>query len=116
MPTHDADRFRRIRDQQLHTRDPLKKQRKLDREIVQKRQRMSQPFSFGQMWKDLPHKWRGAAVGGLIGLAILFIAPSVIEGSIGICLGSAAFPFAAFVGFLVGRYEDTMEDIGKDLH
>lgn len=116
MPGQDADRFRKIRDQQLHVRDPLKKQRRQDQEISQKRKRMQQSFSFGAMWRDIPHRWRGAFTGGLIGLAILLAVPSLIEESWGLCLGMAAFPFAALVGFLIGRYEDTMEDIKKDLH
>jgi hypothetical protein len=116
MPSQDSERLRRLRDQQLRTRDPLTKQRRLDGEISQKRRRMQQSFSFGGMWKDIPHRWKGGFVGGLIGLAILLIAPSVLEGSWGVCLGGAAVPFAAAVGFMIGRYEDTMEDIKKDLH
>jgi hypothetical protein len=116
MPSQDSERFRRIRDQQLHSRDPLKKQRSQDREIAQKRKRLQQSFSFGGMWRDLPHRWRGAFGGGLIGLGILLAAPSLIEGSWGLCLGGIAFPFAALVGFMIGRYEDSMEDIKEDLH
>jgi hypothetical protein len=116
MSSQDPERVRRLRDQQLRARDPLSKQRRLDGEISQKRKRMQQSFSFGGMWKDIPHRWTSGFIGCLIGLAILLIAPSVLEGSWGICLGGAAVPFAAVVGFMIGRYEDTMEEIKKDLH
>ena len=116
MPSQDQERLRRLRDQQLRARDPLSKQRRMDKEIAQKRRRMRESFSFGGMWRDLPHRLRGAFVGGLIGLGVLLIAPSLIEGSWGLCLGGFALPFAALVGFLLGRYEDTMDDIKKDLH
>lgn len=116
MPGQESDRHRRIRDEQLRARDPLKKQRRLDREIADKRRRMSQPFSFGRMWQDLPHKWRGTFVGGLIGLGFLIGAPYFIEGMWGLCVGIGAFPFAALVGFLLGRYQDSMEDIRQNLH
>ncbi len=116
MPSQESERLRRLRDQQLQARDPLTKQRRLDGEISQKRRRMQQSFSFGGMWQDIPHRWKGAFVGGLIGLGILLIAPSLIEGNWGLCLGVAAFPFGALAGFLIGRYEDSMEDIKENLH
>jgi hypothetical protein len=116
MPSQDQERLRRLRDQQLRARDPLAKQRRLDREIAQKQRRMRESFSFGRMWGDLTHSLRGAFIGGLIGLGILLIVPSLVEGSWGICLGVSALPFAALVGFLIGRYEDSMENIKKDLH
>jgi hypothetical protein len=116
MPSQDSERFRRIRDQQLVSRDPLKKQRREDREIAQKRRRMQQSFSFGGMWRDLPHRWRGAFSGGLVGLGLLLAASVLLEGDTGLCVGAAALPFASLVGFLIGRYEDSMEDIKEDLH
>jgi len=116
MPSQDQERLRRLRDQQLRARDPLTKQRRMDKEIARKQRRMREPFSFGGMWRDLPHRLRGAFVGGLIGLAVLLIAPSLIEAPWGLCLGAFALPFAALVGFLLGRYDDSMEDIKKDLH
>jgi hypothetical protein len=39
-----------------------------------------------------------------------------VEGTWGLLIGVVAFPFAALVGFAIGRYEDTMEEIKKDLH
>jgi len=116
VPGQDADRFRKIRDQQLHARDPLKKQRRLDREIASKRRRMQGSFSLVRMWNELPHKWRSAFVGSLIGLGILLAAPALIEGTWGVCVGGAALPFSALIGFMIGRYQDTMQDIHDDLH
>jgi len=116
MPTEEQNRLRRLRDQQLGARDPLAKQRRLDREISQKQRRMRETFTFGRMWADLPHRVRSAFVGGLIGLAVLLVAPTLIEGTWGVCLGAFALPFAALIGFLIGRYEDTMDDVKKDLH
>jgi len=34
----------------------------------------------------------------------------------GICLGGLVFFFAVFLGFLIGRYEDSVEDIRRHLH
>ena len=116
MPGQDTDRFRKIRDQQLHARDPLKKQHRLDQEISRKRRRMQGSFSLVRMWTDLPHKWRGGFIGSLIGLGVLIAAPAMLEGFWGLCIGGAALPFAALVGFLVGRYQDTLDEIRDHLH
>ncbi len=91
MPTEEQNRLRRLRDTQLGARDPLAKQRRLDREISQKQRRMRESFSFGRMWADLPHSVRSAFVGGLIGLVILLVAPALIEGTWGVCLGAFAY-------------------------
>ncbi|HSB88826.1 MAG TPA: hypothetical protein VLD63_02250 [Anaerolineales bacterium] len=116
MPTEEQERLRRLRDRQLGARDPLAKQRRQDREIAQKQRRMRESFSFVKMWTDLPRRYRGAFVGGLIGLGILLVAPALVQGTWGLLLGVAAFPFSALIGFGIGRYEDTMEEIKKDLH
>jgi hypothetical protein len=116
MPTEEQERLRRLRDRQLGTRDPLAKQRRQDREIAQKQRRMRESFSFGRMWTDLPRRYRGALAGAIVGLGFLLVAPILVEGTWGLLIGVVAFPFAALVGFAIGRYEDTMEEIKKDLH
>jgi hypothetical protein len=110
----EVERLRRIRDQQLRTRDPLIKQRKLDYTIAAKHRKARVGFSFGRIWGEIPHRWRGLLVGGLIGVGALLAAPALIPGTWGTCIGLAAFPFAAMLGFLFGRYEDSEQDV-KDL-
>jgi hypothetical protein len=116
MPDQDVDRYRKIRDQQLQARDPLKKQRVLDHEVSQKRRRMTQGFSFGLMWRDLTFKIRYSLLGGIIGLLMFVVLSLLLPETWGVCLGGFLFFFAVLVGFLVGRYEDSFEDIRRDLH
>lgn len=116
MPDKDADRYRKIRDQQLQARDPLKKQRALDHEVSQKRRRMTEGFSFGLMWRDLTFKIRYSLIGGVIGLLLFVILSLLLPQTSGICLGGLVFFFAVFLGFLIGRYEDSVEDIHRHLH
>ncbi|MCJ7513052.1 MAG: hypothetical protein MUO23_08800 [Anaerolineales bacterium] len=116
MPDQDVDRYRRIRDQQLQARDPLKKQRLVDREVAQKRRRLTPSFSFGLMWRDLTFKIRYSILGGVIGLMLFAIASLLLPGTWGVCVGGGLFPFALLLGFLVGRYEDSVENIRRDLH
>ncbi len=116
MPTNpkEVERLKRIRDQQLRARDPLIKQRKLDHTIASKHRQARGRFSFGKMWSEIPHRWRDATLGALLGSAAMIIVPGLIPGNWGLCLGVGALPFAAFLGFLIGRYEDSKEDV-KDL-
>lgn len=116
MPDRETDRLRRLREQQLRDRDPLAKQRRQDREIARKQQRMKQGFSLARMWADVPRRWRGGFVGLLIGLLILLAAPSLLGDPWGTCLGAGAVPFAAVIGFLIGRYQDSMDEIRGHLH
>ena len=116
MPDKDADRYRKLRDQQLQARDPLKKQRVLDHEVSQKRRRMTQGFSFGLMWRDLTFKIRYSLLGGIIGLLLFVVLSLLLPETWGICLGGLLFFFAIFLGFLIGRYEDSVEDIRRHLH
>jgi hypothetical protein len=116
MPSdpREAERLRRIRDQQLRSRDPLKKQRKLDHTIATKHRKAKGTFSFGKMWGEIPRRWRGLLLGALIGVGALLVAPALIPDTWGMCLGLGALPFAALLGFLIGRYEDSKQDV-KDL-
>jgi hypothetical protein len=116
MPNQDADRYRRIRDQQLQARDPQKKQRRLDYEVSAKQKRMKQSFSLSLMWRDLSHKIRYTLIGLMIGLAFMLLLPMVLPETWGLCLGLTLLGFATFIGFLVGRYEDSVEDIRRHLH
>ncbi len=116
MPESDAERLRRLRERQLRDRDPLARQRRLDGEIARKQRRLRQSFSLGRMWAEIPHRWRGLILGLIVGLLLLLAAPSLIAAPWGTCLGAATLPFAALIGFLVGRYQDTVDDIRDHLH
>jgi hypothetical protein len=107
----DQDRFRRIRDQQLASRDPLIKQRKLDRSIAEKHRRAQMQFNLGQIWREVPHKWRDMLGGAVLGVIIVIAFPSLVPGTWSVCIGLGAFVFVTLLGFLIGRYEDTKEDV-----
>lgn len=107
----DQDRFRRIRDQQLASRDPLIKQRKLDRSIAEKHRRAQTRFTFGQIWREIPHKWRDMLGGAVLGVIIVIAVPALVPGPWSLCIGLGAFVFVTLLGFLIGRYEDTKEDV-----
>ena len=110
-PKDDAERFARIRDKQIAARDPMVKVRKLDQTVSQKVRRSRTSFSVVRMWLDIPKTWRGTIIGGLIGLLVLFILPSFVPGDWGTLGGLAALGFLVLLGFSLGRYQDSRDEI-----
>lgn len=113
-PKDDAERFRRIRDKQIAARDPMVKVRKLDHTVSQKHRRARQSFSVLRMWRDIPKMWRGTFLGGLVGVLILAVLPLWLPETWAICGGLGALGFLVALGFSLGRYEDSQDEI-KDL-
>jgi hypothetical protein len=110
-PKDDAERFRRIRDQQIATRDPMIKVRKLDHTVAQKQRRHRQSFSIARMWLDIPKMWRGTLLGGVVGVLILAILPLWVAGTWAVCGGLGALSFLVMLGFSLGRYMDSRDEI-----
>jgi len=113
-PKDDAERFARIRDKQIAARDPMVKVRKLDHTVSVKHRRHRTSFSLVRMWLDIPKVWRGTMIGGLLGLLVLFILPIFLPGDWGTLGGLAALGFLLLLGFSLGRYQDSRDEI-KDL-
>lgn len=112
--SQEQDRLKRLRDQQIATRDPMTKQHKLDHTIAQRRRRSLQTFSLWRMWSEIPHKWRGAFYGLVGGVLLVVVLPAVWASSWAIMCSAASIPILAIVGFFFGRAVDTKEEI-KDL-
>ncbi|MBN1263846.1 MAG: hypothetical protein JXA25_00025 [Anaerolineales bacterium] len=114
MSTEEQDRLRRIKDQQLETRDPLKKQRKQDASIAVKHRKRTRSFSFTTMLDEIPACWIGLIVGLMVGGFFVLVLPLFLDypwldyATIGGTL------FLMILGFLVGRAIDSQDTI-KDL-
>jgi uncharacterized membrane protein len=113
-PKDDADRFARIRDKQIAARDPMVKVRKLDHTVSEKHRRHRTSFSLVRMWLDIPKVWRGTIIGGLLGLLVMLVVPTFVPGDWGTLGGLAALGFLLLLGFSLGRYQDSRDEI-KDL-
>ena len=110
----ELERLRRLRDRQLSDRDPLVKQRKFQRESAQRERRYRKPYSFGKMWKDIPHAWKGFFYGLLLGTAVLLIVPMFWISPWAVPCSAAAIVVFAIFGVMLGRAVDARENI-KDL-
>ena len=115
MPTgnQEQERLKRLRDRQLADRDPLVKQRQFQRTSAQKERRARKPYSLGQMWGDIPHAWKGAFYGLLLGTAVLIILPTYWISSWAFPCAAASIIIFAVMGVIIGRAFDTRDEIKK---
>lgn len=105
-------RLKRIRDQQIRSRDPQTKTRKVSRQIsAQQRKKRNTESFYKDAVKDVSHKARGAYIGAFLGLIILFVLPYFVEGSTATILGIAAIPLLAGLGFFIGASFDWRDEI-----
>jgi hypothetical protein len=107
----DLDRLKRIRDQQLSARDPGKKQRKLQQTITHKYRRRARSFSFGQLWAEVPNRWKGTLIGSVFGVIAVIVLPLVMDPSLATVAGFAVLGFLVLMGFLIGRARDAQDDL-----
>lgn len=114
MPTPEQERLRRLRDRQLATRDPLIKQRRLDRTISQRHRSARQPLSLRRIWAEIPHWARGTMYGMLGGALVTAVLPLLWPSTWSVVIGLASVAVLAIVGFFFGRAADTRDEI-KDL-
>jgi hypothetical protein len=107
----EVERFKRIRDRQISSRDPQTKQRRLQRGIAQKRQRSVKRFSFLAFWREVSHKARGTLIGAILGMVVLFVLPQFVEAYWVDLAGVAAIIIFAIVGFMFGQALDTRDSL-----
>ena len=117
MPGNDQEleRLKRLRERQLFDRDPLVKQRQFQRSSVQRERKLAKKgYTFGQMWNDVPHAWRGFFYGAVLGTVVLIILPIFWISPWAVPCSAMTIVVFAIVGVIIGRAVDTRENI-KDL-
>jgi hypothetical protein len=107
----DAERFKRIRDQQLRARDPQKAQRKMHRGIATRHKKSREPFNFQKIFTDVPRKWTGMILGACLGLLVMVILPSFVTGRWTSFIGLGVLVILTFIGFAVGQAADVKKDL-----
>lgn len=115
MPDQETERLKRLREKQLAARDPLVKQQKFQHSSSVKEKRMRKPFSFAKAWGDIPHVIKYPFYALIIGVAIIFILPTLWDSPYAILVGLAATVLLIIFGFIVGNSIDLRDEIRKHI-
>ncbi len=116
MSNREQERLRKLREQQLQTRDPLTKQRKLQRTLAIKEGRAARkPFSFAKAWGEIPHVFRIPLFGILLGIAITFILPMLWISPYAIFAGAGVTLLLIVFGVVLGNSLDLRDNIRKNI-
>lgn len=75
MSDQEKERLRSLREKQIADRDPLVKQRNVQRGISTKARRMRKPFKLSGAWKDIPHVIRTPFYGLILGIITAILLP-----------------------------------------
>jgi hypothetical protein len=111
----EQERLKRLRDRQIADRDPSVKGREFSRQSVVRERRAYKPLTLKGIWSDIPHIWKGAFYGLLIGLAAMFVLTYLWD-SIWVFIGSIVFTLVSILfGFLIGRAADSRDEIKYNL-
>lgn len=73
----EIERIQRIRDQQVRARDPRARDRKRQQKISARCR--EETFSLQDVLKNIPTKWWGMIIGGIIGLVVAIVLSKAIE-------------------------------------
>lgn len=115
MSNQEQERLRRLREKQLTDRDPLVKQRTIQRGITTKARRMRKPFKLTGAWKDLPHIIRTPFYALLLGIAVIFILPTLWISPLAIWTALLITVFLIIFGVVLGNSLDLRDDIKNNL-
>ena len=110
----ELERLKRLRQKQLQARDPLAKQRKIERKVAARRHGTKERVTFKSMITDVPYRWRGAILGAVLGIVISIVLPSLVEASWVDWVGLLAVVALALLGFMFGRAFDLRDEL-RDL-
>lgn len=110
--SNEQDRLKRLRERQLTDRDPLVKQRQLQKTTAQKERKASKKrYSLGEAWRTIPHIYRSPFIGLVIGLAVMFILPILWISEWAFWAGLGVTVFAVMLGLMAGRAQDIRDEL-----
>lgn len=105
----EVDRIRRIRDRQIHMRDPQIQQKKLQKNIASRRRSRLESFKFTRLFSDLPKLITGTLAGMLVGLVVLVVLPYVLRTDWVDYLSLGILVITTFMGAAFGRAIDARD-------
>lgn len=111
MSTDEQERLKQLRNKQLAARDPLVKQRHFQYSSSVKEKRMRKPFSFKKAWADIPHVIKIPFYGLILGVAALFILPSLWLSKWAVAVAGGLTLVLIIFGVIVGNAMDLRDSI-----
>ena len=109
----ERERLARLRDRQLSARNPRKTDDRIMQQVARRGRRRQKKVTFGEMVRDLPHKWRGLFIGIIAGMLLWIIFDFVGEGLWVDAVGILAIAFLAMLGFVMGRAFDARDELRR---
>jgi len=85
----EIERLKRLRERQLSDRDPRKRDKRFQYRVSQ---RPPKKLRFQEILKDIPSKWWGMIIGGVLGLALAIV--------LHLAMGEKA-PWIQYVGIIL---------------
>jgi hypothetical protein len=111
----EQERLKRLRDRQIADRDPSVKQQKFHRESAARERRAYKPLTARDTWSDIPHIWKGAFFGLVIGLVLMFVITYLWSSTL-VFIGSLILVVVCILmGAMIGRAADSREDMKYNL-
>ncbi len=114
-PSQEEERLRRLRERQLSDRDPLVKQRKVQRTTSVRTKKAMRSFSFKESLSAIPKVWYGAFIGLMLGLVVVFVLPLLWASPFALLVGILVAMIFTIFGVVVGNALDLRENIKKDM-
>ena len=112
----EQERLIRLRERQLSTRDPGIKKKKFTNMISEKERRTKNSLSIGRVWNAIPHIWRGAFYGLVLGLITMAVLPTLWISDKAWIVAIVSSTILVILGVLIGSaldYRDNLRDLSK---
>jgi len=112
MPNNEQDRLKRLRERQLTDRDPLVKQRQLQRTTAQRERKVARKhLTLGEVWGTLPNIYKSPFYGLLLGLLAMILLPILWVSPWAFWVALGATVFFVLLGALTGRAQDLRDEL-----
>jgi predicted permease len=115
MSDREQERLRKLREQQLQSRDPLTKQRKIQRNISAKEKRMRKPFSLAKAWGEIPHIVKVPFYGLIIGVLAIIFLPAIWDSPYATIAGGVITLILIAFGLAFGNSLDIRDRIRDNI-
>jgi len=107
---NELERLKRLREQQIAARDPLKKQRKSQREVTRK-YRARKYTTLKDMFDAVSHKWVGLLIGFMLGIITWILLASYYHELWVDIAGIIAMILFPAIGVLLGSIFDWRDNL-----